>query len=591
MNQIKNIFKKLGQKQYWWVLLLLIFALIIGLSNLFFGKKDMTAEKRFSLSDASKNVLKQLKAPITIDVFLQGQFPAGFKRIANTTKEFLDECKRYSNGKLSFRFVDPFKVKKDEELNNYLDSIGYFYGITPMKVGGNLQSKVGEEITTKDVLPGAIVSSSTKKVGVNLLAGVQQFGSEEEQLAQMYNQVETVLENKFIDAINKAAQVELPKIAYALGHGELFGFAIDDAFQSLRGKSEQTTTYLFDTLNIKTAPFIPESVDALVILKPTKPFNDADKLKIDQYVMRGGAVFWMVDNMYAEFDSLMRAGNQGFVAYDRQLNLDDLLFNYGVRINQNLLQDLQADQLPLLSGNNSDGSQGDMFSFSFMPVLNNGNHIITKNIGNVRAMFPNTIDTIKTPGIKKSILLKSSSNAKIIGTPYKVDFSFIQYANDAKQFTVKDTAVAVLLEGKFNSLFKNKIGKAELDSLAAYKRPFVETANNAGKMIVVADGDIATNWVVPDENGRPQPLQMGQNRYTGYTFANKQFFTNCIEYLIDNENILASRNKDYTLRLMDPVKKDANSGLWKFLTTVVPLLLLVIIGLITTTIRKRRYIK
>src|SRR6187431_3095254 len=241
-----------------------------------------------------------------------------------------------------------------------------------------------------------------------------------------------------------------------LGNGEAFGYNINDAFLTLR------SNYNTDTINIGEVPFISPQLDALVILKPTKPFSEADKLKIDQYVMHGGKVFWMIDVMYAEFDSLYKSN--GFIAFDRALNLDDLLFKYGARINQNLLQDMQSDQLGQMNGDPKN-PQRRLVSWPFFPVLNGTDHPISKNLDGVRAIFPNTVDTVKAQGIKKTFLLKSSSNARVLSTPAKVDFEFLQIAPDAKFFTVRDTSVAVLLEGKFHSFYEGRISKSIADSL------------------------------------------------------------------------------------------------------------------------------
>jgi gliding-associated putative ABC transporter substrate-binding component GldG len=450
---------------------------------------------------------------------------------------------------------------------------------------GDLQTAVGEEQKSKLVLPGALVKAKGKIAGVNLFKGTQQTGTDEEQLAALYNQVEVGLEYRFIEAIAKVTSNTKPGIAYAIGHGEPGEPLVTDMVSSLQGKNKETSFFNFGPFNLAKEPYVPETVSTLIINKPTKPFNDYDKLKIDQFIMRGGAVFWAIDNMYAEIDSLFRSGDQGFVAYDRALQLDDILFTYGARINQNLLQDLNADGLPIMTGDQESGSNSKIAPFSFMPILSGTNHPITKNIDGVRAVFPNTLDLVNGSNeIKKTVLLTSSPNAKIIGTPFKVDFSFMQYAQDKKQFTIKDTSVAALLEGKFKSHFQDRLPKAFSDSLTKYNRPFMEQATTPGKMIVVADGDIAMNGMNPVRG----PLTMGENTYTRITYANKDFFMNCISYLSGNEKLLQSRAKNYTVRLLDPVKKE-NIGVWQFVTTVVPLILLVVIAFIFYIIRKKKY--
>jgi gliding-associated putative ABC transporter substrate-binding component GldG len=565
---------------------MLLVVLINILSFRFFKRIDLTAEKRYSLSESSKNILRNLSQTVHIEVFLKGQFPAGFKRLTNATKEFLDECASYANGKLNISYTDPLKGLDDSTATDFIDSIMYFYDIAPTRLG-DLQTKVTEETNSRVVLPGAIVRCNDKIAGVSLLRGARQMGTEEEELAKMYSLVESGLEYKFINAIHKVSAIKKPSIGYALGNGEAWGYNIDDAFQTLRGKSLQTNFYRVDTVNIPKLPFIPESIDALIILKPTKSFSEYDKLKIDQYVMRGGNIFWMIDNMYAEFDSLMRVSDKGFIAFDRGLNIDDLLFKYGVRINQNLLQDLQSDHLPLVAGDAQNGGQQQLVPFSFMPILNGTQHPITKYLDGIRALFPNTLDTIKTDGVRKTILLRSSANARIINTPFKVDFSFLEFSEDKSRFTVKDTSVAALLEGNFPSFFTNRLSSVFADSLKAINRPFLENPVRPGKMIVVADGDIATN-MVSQQSG---PLKMGENNYTHVTFANKDFYLNCIEYLTGDSSLLQTRSKEFTPRFLDPVKKEDQSGKWKVLTTVLPITVLLITGMLYGFFRKRIFVK
>jgi ABC-2 type transport system permease protein len=576
-------------KHKYGLLALLLFVIGINVGgNYIFKRWDLTAEKRYSLSAASKEILKSLKEPVEVEVFLKGQFPAGFKRLASATKEFLEECKSYSKGKLSIRFTNPLQKLEGDEALLFQDSMQFFYDIPTIDIN-SLQKENNTASTTSNVMPGALVRSSKNVFGVNLLRRTVLNLQDEEETAALFAKVESRLENKFIDAIQKAANPVQQTVGYLVGNGQPTdenGTAID-LINTLSPKNELSAAYKFGLVNLQTTPFIPREISTIIIAKPTKPFTEIDKFKIDQYVMQGGNVLWMIDNMYAELDSLIRSGNQGFIAFDRGLQIDDILFNYGARINQNLLQDLNADKLPLVKGDMNSAMQNQLVSFSFMPILNATNHPIVKNLDGVRGIFPNTIDTTKQIGITKTILLKSSNNAKIIGTPFNVDFSFMQYANDSKQFTTKDTAVAVLLEGQFTSFFKNRLSKNLQDTLLKYKAPFIEKALKPGKMIVVADGDIALNLIT--QEGRP--LLMGQNNYTGITYANKDFFLNSIEYLTGNEKILQTRAKDFTIRLLDPVKTAANTGFWQFITTVVPILILLLVGFIFNLLRKKRFIK
>lgn len=572
---MNNLLQKLTATKYWWIILLAVVAGVNLLASLVHTRIDLTQEKRYTLSHATKNLLRSLDGPVTIDVFLEGEFPAGFRKLANSTREFLQEYKEVNQRNITINFIDPLKNLDDSTAAYVLDSIAYFYNISPYTL--QAPGKVGDEMKQKLVLPGAVIHYADTSVGVNLLEGMRSYGTQTEEMAALYNDVEATLEYKFGSAIEKVTAKTKPVVGYALGHGEGWGYNVDDAVRTLAQQ------YRFDTVNIRTAPFIPSFFNALVILKPTQPFSDEDKLKIDQYLMRGGKIFWMVDNMYAEFDSLYKSG--GFTAYDRGLNLEDMLFKYGVRLNQNLLQDMQSDKLPQITGEQGAGQQQRLVDWPFFPILNGTNHPISKNLDGVRAMFPNTLDTITTPGIKKTFLLRSSANARVLPAPAIINFDFMQIAPDIKTFTVKDTAVAVLLEGKFTSAFKNRTSRAIQDSLRSLNVPYKESSDEPTQMVVVADGDIAMN-LYSQMNG---PLPMGTNLFTGYTYANKTFYNNVLEYLLNPSGILETRAKSYTLRLLDPVKVRDQKATWQFVNIVVPVLLVVLAAFIYQYVRKRKY--
>ena len=555
-----------------WVMMVLGLVAINFLASLFHKRFDRTEEKRYSLSRPTKELLTHLKEPVRIEVFLKGDYPAGFKKLANSVQEFLQECKEYGNANFQYEFTDPLKGLSDSSAQYLMDSVNYFYGIPAL----NLQapSKVGDEQTQKLVLPGAVIHYRDTAIGVSLLKGERSFGTAPEQLAALYNNVEASMEYKFASGIQKLTIDKKPKVGYALGHGEGWGYNVDDAIRTL------IKNYDFDTVNIRQTGFIPP-FDALVVLKPTVPFNDADKIKIDQYVMHGGKIFWMIDNMYTEFDSLYKS--QGFVAFDRGLNLEDILFNYGVRINQTLLQDMQSDKLPQVSTNGSE--QQRLVDWPFFPVLNGTNHPITKNLDGVRAMFPTTLDTVEAAGIRKTFLLESSSNARLLEAPARIDFEFLQIAPDIKEFQKKNVPVAALLEGKFSSLYAGRIPKAFRDSMNALNYPFVDEDAAPNKMIVVSDGDIAMNQFSSSSG----PLPMGMNVFTRYTFANKDFFQNCMDYLVNPTDILQTRAKEFTLRLLDPKRTEAEKSKWQLINIVLPVLLVIIFGFIYQQVRRYQF--
>lgn len=546
------------------------------LASLLHYRFDLTEEKRYSLSKPTKQLLSGLDSTVQIDVLVAGNdLPSVARRFRNAVGEFLFEAKVYGGNRLQFRFVNPYEGATDTAQTRRIeDSLYNQYGLFPVVL--NAPGKVGDELEVKKLIHGAVVHYKGQSTGIDFLKGARSFGTEPEQLAALYNNVEASLEYNFASNVQKITATEKPVIAYALGHGEGWGYNVDDAVRTLIGN------YRFDTLNVKQAPYIPSQINALVVLKPTVPFSDADKLKIDQYILNGGKVLWMVDNMYAEFDSLYKTG--GFVAFDRGLNLEDLLFTYGVRINQTLLQDMQCDKLPQVSGE-GETQQRRLVDWPFFPILNGSEHPISKNLDGVRSMFPTTLDTVEAANIRKTFLLQSSNNARLLNAPAKIDFEFLQIAPDERLFRQKNVPVAVLLEGKFRSLYTGRVPKAMADSLAAYNMPFKNFSEHENKMIVVADGDIAINEV-SQFNG---PLSMGTNMFTQYTFANKDFFLNSLEYLVNPTDILQTRAKEYSLRLLDPKRVEEERALWQFVNVGLPIALIILFGVIYQQVRKRKY--
>ena len=555
------------------LVLLLVLLGINLLASVFHSRVDLTKEKRYTLSKATKDLLGNLDEQVRIDVFFKGNYPAGFKKIVNSVQEFLQETREYSHGNIIVRYTDPLKdLVSDSLAGRFTDSMDYFYGLRPYTI--QAPSKVGDEINVKQVLPGAVIHYKDTAIGVNLFQGIKNYGTEQEQLAALYNDVEATLEYKFASAIQKITSTSKPLIGYTLGNGEIWGPTVDDAVRTL------IHDYRFDTVNLKQIPYIPSAFNALVILKPTETFSDEDKLKIDQYVMRGGKIFWMIDNMYAEFDSLYKS--HGFIAFDRGLNLEDILFRYGVRLNENLLQDMQCDKLGQIDPNSQ---QTRLVDWPFFPILNGTNNPISKNLDGVRAMFPNTLDTVKADGIGKTFLLRSSANARVLTAPARIDFEFLQIAPDIKEFTVHDTAVAALLEGKFRSAYSGRIPKSFVDSMNTYHVPVKNICDSATKMIVVADGDIAINQVSQQYG----PMPMGHNFYTNYTFSNKEFFTNCLEYLVNPSGILETRAKDFTLRLLDLKRVKEQKTTWQFINIALPVLIIILFGFIYQQLRRKKY--
>lgn len=553
-----------------WVWLLVV-AIVIGINffaSVFHKRIDLTNEKRFTISNPVKKILSNMDDVAEIDIFLKGDLPAGFKNLSASAEELLQEFKEYANGKIKYKLISP-----DDQIpgtaRTYADTLSSL-GIVPINL--KVQLKAGEQ--SQYVYPAALVQYKNKILPVNLYSGPNLIGDKE------LNSAEALLEYKFADALYKLIENKKPMIAYSVGNGEPTGDNVDDLVENVLRKN-----YSLFTFNIAKEPVIPDTFKLLMIVKPTVSFTEEEKFKIDQFVMRGGKVLWFIDRLEAEMDSL-QIKNQ-VIAYDRNLNLEDILFKYGVRINPDLIMDLQSDFLPF-SVNGKD--QFDFLHWNYFPLFESKqNSLINKNVGLIAARFVNSIDTVSAPGIKKTILLNSSPNSRTIETPALISGEENRNAPEDDAFKKKDIAAGVLLEGKFSSLYKNRVSQQQMDSLEYYGTPFLTQCINDNKMIVVADGDIVLNGVK-----QSNPLPMGVNSYTigtqyEYQFANKEFVENCLEYLINTANLSEARAKDYTLRLLDSKKVTEQKTKWQLIDLAFPVLLIVIFGIIYQWWRRKKY--
>jgi len=566
--------KKILATKYWWILLLALLVLINLAASYFTVRADLTAEKRFTLSRATKKMLRGLDNQVNITVFLEGDLPKDFKKLRNSTTELLQEFKEAGQRNISYVFEKPGAGLGDSAKTGFLDSLARL-GIKGYNI--KAQVKEGEGSDEREVVPGALLSYKGRVIAVDLLAG-QNSDLDEGSI----NRAEATLEYKFANAINKITKDTLPEIGYLTGNGEPLSYNVYD----LIGNNLKRN-YAFRIFNIDSFPIIPPVFSAMIITKPTQKFTDEQKLKLDQYVMHGGKLMWMIDNLYAEMDSLERSQND-FIAFDRGLNLEDLLFKYGVRINLDLLEDINCDGYPSVIGSSGGKPQIKILPFNYFPLLSNyNNHPIAKNLDYVVSQFPNSIDTVKAEGIQKTILLATSDATKILNTPAKVSFTELATEANIAGFNQKNVPVAVLLEGKFHSLYTNRLSNALRDSLAANGSPFATQCGADNKMIVIADGDIALNAITKDEG----PLQMGMNPFTKYKYANSEFVMNCIAYLVDNSGILETRSKDITLRLRDKNKLETDKTKWQLINIIAPLLLVILFGSLYQFIRRRKYSK
>jgi gliding-associated putative ABC transporter substrate-binding component GldG len=559
--------------KYWWCYLLVAVIAINYLASLVHFRVDLTAEKRYTLSQPTKKLLKSLNDRVVIDVFLAGDLPADFRNLRNNAEELLQEFKENSNNSIAFRFHRPGEGLGDTAKQNlllYLDTLG----IRPMNV--RVQTKAGESQEERLVYPAALVTSKGRVSAIDLLQGQDMTGG-----IRTLNTAAALMEYKFANAIQKVTQENPAVIGYLAGNGEPLSYNVYDLIERTIKPN-----YGFGFVPIDSVPVIPREFDAVIIVKPTIRFNDNQKLKLDQYIMHGGRVIWMIDNLYAEMDSLMRTQSD-FIAFDRGLNIDDQLFRYGVRINQDLVQDMQCDKLPLAVGNFGDKPQLQLVPWPYFPLLSSySDHPIVKNLNSVLSIFPNSMDTVEAEGVRKTVLLATSDHSRILSTPAVVSLNSVKTEDDIKTFNKSHIPIAVLLEGRFTSLYANRISAAKADSLSRiHKQPFLAAASMDNKMIVVSDADIAANVVTQNEG----PLAMGTNQFTKTQYANKDFIINCIEYLTNQTGILAARSKTFVLRLLDPAKVEDEKTKWQLINVGLPVVLILAFAFIYQAIRNKKY--
>jgi len=578
---MKSIFNKIVNSKAWLPLAILLLVLINWLAATWHASIDFTNEKRFTLSNSTKSVLRNLDSTVDITVLLSGDIKSEFKKLSNSTRELLENFKNYGGKNIQYKFEIPGEGLDDSAKSKVFESLIQM-GLRP--TNQKVQLKEGEGNNNRQIFPAAIVNYHGKSIAIDLLQGQVQkntFNSSDILDKQSLNSAEALLEYKFANAIQKLTQQEVPLVGYAYGNGEpQYGFLpVNDVFETLG------SNFIVDTVNVRTQPFISPEYDALVIVKPVDKFTDEDKFKLDQYVMNGGRLLFFIDVLYAERDSLQ---NGDLIAYARDLNLNDILFRYGVRINTDLIADKHCDVIPVEVGSVGGQSQKQLLPWPYSPLLQPGSeNAIVKNQADVVAQFANSIDTVEAAGINKTILLATSNNSYTMATPARVELNSLQTAEDISKYNRTNIPVAVLLEGKFSSLYANRASQAQLDTLKHYNIPFVKESAMPGKVIVVGDADIVMNQV----SEAIGPLPMGTNKYTKVGYANKDFFLTCIEYLANRNNILEAKGKDYTLRLLDVKKVEEERTWWQIVNIVAPITLVFLFALIYQWWRKRKYTK
>lgn len=576
---------------------------------------DMTAEQRYSLSAPTRSLLKNIDEPVTVDVLLTGEFPAVFRKLQKSTDDLLHEMKAYAGNNLTIRYMDANAFIPEEtreqlfyDFMNQQRSMGFNVD-SLLQVQPNLQAEMMQQMISDSlkalgilpynlqvqqkenessqrlIFPSAIVRAGDKILSVDLLSGKTEYsrssltGRLELDEAKSIGNAEALLEFKFADAIAKIQRKQKPLIGYLVGNGEPIGPETFDLVQTIE------KAYQFNIVNPNTTPVIPKDFAAVLIVKPSAPFSDSVKMKLDQYVMQGGKLLWFVDVLYAEKDSL--AYQAKTLAYDRGLNLDDLLFKYGVRINRDLLQNLppNCDLSKLVVGNAGGQPQLADVPFNYYPLLTaSSTHPITKNSEGILGQFVNTLDTVKAEGITKSILLTSSENSKTVSTPAVISLDELKTIENPKLYNKKFLPTGVLLEGIFSSLYGNRASTEMRAYFEKYYGSFLTSSKQSSQQLVIADGDVVLNGYNKD-----QPFSMGYSTVQDHSFANKTFLQNTLEYMTGNASIISLRGKEAAVRLLNTEKVEAEKLQWQLINIAAPVLLVILGAFVFTWWRRKKY--
>ncbi|MEJ8802739.1 gliding motility-associated ABC transporter substrate-binding protein GldG [Pontibacter sp. H249] len=527
----------------------------------FFFRLDLTEDKRYTIAPVTKQMLSQLPDEVVVDVYLEGDFPAGFKRLQQSVRETLDEFRIYSGGNLRYNFIDPNDISDEQQRNEFIMNLAK-KGINPTNLRATEDGKQVERL----VFPGAVIKYKGKETAVNFLKG-NLAASADERLNQSVEGVEFELAT----GVRKLAFTGNKIIGYITGQGELEMKQVTDMLGSLQ---EYYRVALGDLDQIPSL----NDLDLIIIAKPTAPYSELDKYKIDQFIMNGGKAVFFVDALNANLDSV---GAGGMFALPYNLNLEDLFFRYGVRLNPTMIMDLNSGFIPMVTGYMGERPQTEMINWRFYPLLNNfSKHPITRNLDAVYTKFVGTMDTVKADGVLKTPLVYTSKYSRVLQPPVPITLEEARMEVNPEQYQEGEQPVGYLLEGKFSSLFRNRRAPAGAQQTA------IKEVGVVTKIAVFSDGDLIRNEINPRTG---QPYELGFDRYNNVKFANKELALNTIHYLLDSEGLINVRSKEIQLRPLDRVRVQEDKNFWQLLNLVAPIVLLVVFGVSRYYLRKHKY--
>ncbi|MCB0396756.1 MAG: gliding motility-associated ABC transporter substrate-binding protein GldG [Flavobacteriales bacterium] len=546
-------------------LILAIIILVNIAGSFFYTRLDLTSEKRYSLSNETKDMLRDMDDLAYVKVYLEGQFPAGFKRLRDATREMLDEFRVYAGDNIEYEFIDPFAGADQKQKRDIFTQL-VRKGLKPT----NLEVQQEDGRTESVIFPGAIITYKGREMPLQLLQNKMGVPPE----MALNNSIQTI-EFEMANAIRKLKLHKKPAVAFIEGHGELAEEEVRDITFSL------SDSYDVERVRINGKLGSLKDKDVIIIAKPQTEFSEKDKFIIDQYIMNGGKALFLIDAVFTSMDSLRTSNAVPGIALD--VNLLDMLFKYGARINSNLVMDGQlAAQIPVVTGQNGNIPQQSLYPWPFFPlILSRAQHPIVKNLDAIKLEFANKVDTVGAPDIRKTILLTTSKYTRIMNAPARVSLQAIQDFDPA-QYNKSYVPTGVLLEGSFESVFKNRIPEV----IAENKDISFREKGKPTRIIVVGDGDVIKNEV---RRSTGDILPMDQDRYTRQPYGNRTFILNAVDYLIDESGIFAVRSKELRLRLMDRKKVKEEKGQWQVFNLALPVGIILLFAFVFGWKRKRKY--
>jgi ABC-2 type transport system permease protein len=562
----------------WLLLSMAIIILLNIIASFVFTRFDLTAEKRYSLAPATKKLLKKLDDVVFFKVYLYGDLPPGFQRLSNETREMLDEFRAYSEN-IQYEFVNPSENPNAKDRNDAYRLL-VERGLQPTDLRVNDKGASSQRI----IFPGAMVSYHGKEIPIQLLmAQLQQDPNK-----VLNNSIQS-LEYNLASAIKNLTTAIKPRIAIIEGQGELDQaetFDMQTALSEFYNVDRIRINNKINSLSLRiksdsSKDILINKYRAIIIAKPTKPFDERDKFLIDQFIMRGGKVLWLIDPVFASMDSLQKYNATMGIPND--INLEDMLFNYGVRLNINLVQDLNALPIPIKTGQVGNQPQFEYFKWYFFPVLIPSiNHPVVNGLNAIKTEFISTLDTVAANGVKKTFLLETSPYARSINAPVLIDLEIMQKQPDERLFSNGPMPVAVLLEGEFTSSFLFRIPPELADNPSLGYR----SKSKPTKMIVIADGDIAKNQF---HFSQGYVLPLGYDQYTKQTFGNRDLVLNVVNYLCDDSGLISVRSRELKLRMLDSAKIAKQRLFWQLFNLLLPVLVIILFGVAKYRFRLRNY--